>query len=248
MKKIKYAVTILMWTMMITPVLAQDPVVMLSKIDSVQNAFSDMSATEQMQLIDDNGQGKERAVDIRQKGKELRMVRFLEPADVRGVGFLRLASDRLYIYLPAFRKVRRIASSATDENFMGTDFTYEDMSQSTYSDDYNPQDLTTRNGQYRLTLIPKAGADVNYGKLVLVADTPTFVLRKVEYFDRRGEKTKELTVDDVEKIDGYWMGKTMVMQSLEKKHRTILKLSDIRFDRGLSDNAFSERSLKRPIR
>lgn len=230
------------------PVWGQSPGEILSKIDSVQNAFSDMSATEQMQLIDENGRVKERVVEIQQKGTELRMVRFLEPADVRGVGFLRLASDRLYLYLPAFRRVRRIASSATNENFMGTDFTYEDMSQSSYSEDYTAEELSIQNGQYQLTLLPKPGADVSYHKLILFADASTYVLRKVEYYNRGEQKTKELMYDEVEKIDGYWMGKTMRMKSLEDNHETILELSDIQFDRGLSDSEFSERSLKRPIR
>jgi outer membrane lipoprotein-sorting protein len=230
------------------PAVGQSPDQILAKIDSVQNAFSDMSATEQMKLIDEENRVKKRVVEIKQKGKELRMVRFREPADVRGVGFLRLDSDRLYLYLPAFRKVRRIASSATNENFMGTDFTYEDMSQSVYADDYTARELSTQQRQYRLFLEPKPGADVNYHHLVILADTSNYVLRKVEFYDREEEKIKELTIDNVEKIEGYWMGKTMRMKSLDDNHETVLELSDIRFDQGLSDSDFTERMLKRPIR
>lgn len=248
MRPLKPIIPILILFLYTFPAQEQSAGEILSKIDSVQNAFSDMSATQQMQLIDENGRVKERVVEIRQKGNELRMVRFLEPADVRGVGFLRLASDRLYLYLPAFRRVRRIASSATNENFMGTDFTYGDMSQSRYSDDYSAKNLSTQNGRYRLMLAPKPGADVNYHHLVMFADTSNYVLRKVEYYNRRDDQTKELAIDDVEKIDGYWMGKTMRMKSLDENHETVLELSDIRFDQGLSDSEFSERNLKRPIR
>lgn len=230
-----------------SPSRGQSPEQVLSKIDSVQNAYSDLSATQQLQLIDENGRIRERTVEIRQKGKELRMVRFLEPDDVRGVGFLRLASDRLYLYLPAFRKVRRIASSAADENFMGTDFTYEDLSQSTYSDDYTAIDLSTQNGQYRVTLEPKSDADVSYAQLIVYADPTTWVLRKVEYYRERGQ-FKVLEINDVERMDGYWMGRTMRMKTLDNNHETIMKLSDIRFDRGIPDSEFSERTLKRPIR
>ncbi|MAO64293.1 MAG: hypothetical protein CL666_04785 [Balneola sp.] len=248
MRRFKSILPILILIFYAFPSWGQTPDVILSKIDSVQNAFSDMSATEQMRLIDEENRIKERVVEIQQKGKELRMVRFREPADVRGVGFLRLASDRLYLYLPAFRKVRRIASSATNENFMGTDFTYEDMSRSSYSEDYLARDMSMQNGQYRLLLEPKSGADVNYHHLVIFADTSNYVLRKVEFYNREEEKTKELTINDVENIDGYWMGKTMSMKSLEENHETVLKLSDIRFDQGLSDSEFSQRTLKRPIR
>ncbi|SHG38548.1 outer membrane lipoprotein-sorting protein [Fodinibius roseus] len=230
------------------PVQAQNATAILAKVDSVQNAFSDMTANEQMIITDASGSQKERTLRINQKGSELRMVRFLEPADVRGVGFLRVAADRLYLYLPAFRRVRRIASSAKNENFMGTDFTYEDMSQSVYADDYTARELSTQQGQYRLFLEPKPGADVNYHHLVILADTSNYVLRKVEFYDREEEKIKELTIDNIEKIDGYWMGKTMRMVSLDDNHETVLELSDIRFDQGLSDSDFTERMLKRPIR
>lgn len=248
MKHLKFILSLLILGSYTWPSWAQTPNEILSKIDSVQNAFTDMSATQQMQLIDENGRMKERVVEVQQKGTELRMVRFLEPADVKGVGFLRLASDRLYLYLPAFRRVRRIASSATNENFMGTDFTYEDMSQSVYADDYTAEELSTQNGQFQLTLSPKPDADVSYQKLRLFADASTYVLRKVEYYTRAEEKSKELTYDEVEQIQGYWTAKTMRMNSLEENHETNLELSDIRFDQGLSDDQFSERSLKRPIR
>lgn len=249
MKLFKYilSLNLLLIVFITLPAVGQSPDQILAKIDSVQNAFSDMSATEQMKLIDEENRVKKRVVEIKQKGKELRIVRFREPADVRGVGFLRLNSDRLYLYLPAFRKVRRIASSATNENFMGTDFTYEDMSQSVYADDYTARELSTQQGQYRLLLEPKPSADVNYHHLVIHADTSNFVLRKVEYYNRL-ERKKELSIDNVENIYGYWMGKMMRMVSLDENHETVLELSDIQFDQGLSDSEFSERSLKRPIR
>jgi outer membrane lipoprotein-sorting protein len=230
------------------PVKAQNATAILAKVDSVQNAFADMTANEQMIITDANGSQKERTLRINQKGSELRMVRFLEPADVRGVGFLRVASDRLYLYLPAFRRVRRIASSAKNENFMGTDFSYEDMSQSTYADDYNAGDLNRQQGRWILTLSPKPGADVSYGKLILYVDPANYVVRKVEYFeDNDSAPVKELLVDDVRQIEGYWMGRTMEMIDLRDQHRTRLELEDIAFDQGLSESFFSERNLKRPV-
>lgn len=239
---------VLLLTISITPARAQTPKQILVKIDSVQNAFSDMAATEHMIITEENGPRKERQVIVKQKGSELRMVRFLEPADVRGVGFLRISSDRQYLYLPAFRRVRRIASSAQNENFMGTDFSYEDMSQSTYGNDYEARSIEKSGESYFLELYPKPEADVTYAKLNLYVSASSFVIQKIEYFDDNSRQVKELTIDDVEKIDGYWMGKTMAMKTLKRNSRTTLTLSDIQFDQGLSDSDFTERMLKRPIR
>ena len=217
----------------------------LAKVDSVMNAPKDMTAIEKMTLTDSDGSQKDRDTKIYQKGSEWRLVRFLKPADVRGVGFLRLAPDRLYLYLPAFRKVRRIASSVKNENFMGTDFTYEDMSQSSYGNDYTSKLIKEENNQFVLELKPKPNADVSYEKLILFVDQQNYVYRKIEYY-KNGKQVKVLTIDNIEKIDNYWFGKKMEMRNLKNDHRTTLTLTDIKFDQGLSDKVFTERNLKRP--
>lgn len=219
----------------------------LGRIDSVLSAPEDMEAHEVMTLIENGGRRTTREVRIRQKGSDLRLVQFLSPADVRGVGFLRRSENQLYLYLPAFRKVRRIASSATREDFVGTDFTYEDLAQRTYADDYEPTDLHLDGGQYVLDLTPRPDADVSYDRLTLRADTGNFVLRQVDYFS--GERpVKRMTVDNIVQVDGYWIGKRMEMTDRRSGHRTVLELSEINFDQGLSESLFSERYLRRPVR
>ncbi|MFV1979896.1 MAG: outer membrane lipoprotein-sorting protein [Rhodothermia bacterium] len=230
---------------------AQDAAAALARIDSVSNSAKDMTAREEMILIDRDGSQKTRTIRMYQKGSELRMVQFESPADVRGVGFLRRASDQLYLYLPAFRKVRRISSSATNENFMGTDFTYEDMSQNTYAADYEATALRSEGqeeGRYALDLIPKPGAGVSYGRLVLYADSSNDVLRRVEYYGRTDVVKKVLTIDDIQQIDGYWIGNRMSMQNQKTDHSTVLVLTEVEFDLGLKDEFFSQRMLKRPVR
>ncbi|MFQ5798065.1 MAG: outer membrane lipoprotein-sorting protein [Bacteroidota bacterium] len=240
--------TFMMSHLFLSQAAAQEGDAILAKIDSVMNAPSDMTAVEKMTLIDKNGSQRLRDTKIYQKGSEWRLVRFLSPADVRDVGFLRLAEDRLYLYLPAFRKVRRIASSVKNENFMGTDFSYEDMSQSEYRNDYSAKLLEEKDGQYLLELTPRPGADVSYGRLVLYADKSNYVYRKIEYYNTAGKLGKILTVDNVEQIEGYWFGRRMEMQTVKDGHRTVLDLSEIQFDQGLSDNIFSQRNLKKPER
>ncbi|MFQ5799405.1 MAG: outer membrane lipoprotein-sorting protein [Bacteroidota bacterium] len=232
----------------IMPLAAQDGNTILTKVDSTMNAFKDMTAVEKMTLIEKDGSQKVRDTKIYQKGTEFRMVRFLTPADVRGVGFLRLGEERLYLYLPAFRKVRRIASSVKNEDFMGTDFTYEDLSQTEYAKDYSAKTVQEQDGQVVLELTPRPDADVTYGKLILYADKSNYVIRKIEYYTRSGKLEKELTVENVANIDGYWTGKRMEMRSLKDDHRTVLELKDMKFDQGLSERFFSERNLKRAER
>ncbi|MDQ7054067.1 MAG: outer membrane lipoprotein-sorting protein [candidate division KSB1 bacterium] len=172
----------------------------------------------------------------------------MSPAEVRGVSFLRRAEDRLYLYLPAFRRIRRIASSIKNERFMGTDFTYEDMSQSEFSKDYFAERLPDQDGLFVLQLTPRPDADVSYGRLVVYADSTNYVYRKVEYYDREGRVQKELILSDIERVDGYWVPKTMEMRDLSRNHKTLLELLEVRFDQGLSNKFFTQRNLKRPER
>ncbi len=230
------------------PVLAQDAATILARIDSVLNAPADRVMVEKMTLIDKNGSQKVRKIKFYQKGSELRLVRFLSPADVRGVAFLRRAEDRLYLYLPAFRRIRRIASSIKNERFMGTDFTYEDMSQSEFSRDYRAERLPDAKGQYVLQLTPLPDADVSYGRLVVYADRSNYVYRKVEYYGRDGKLQKQLLMSDIQQVDGYWVPKKMEMRDVRRNHKTILELLEVKFDQGLSDKLFTQRNLKRPVR
>lgn len=228
------------------PLLAQDAQTILARVDSVMNAPKDMVALEKMTLIDKKGSEKVRDMKLYQKGSQWRLVRFLTPADVRGVSFLRLTEDRMYLYLPAFRKVRRIASSIKNEDFMGTDFSYEDMSQTELTPDYEAKWVAGGSeGLYVLALTPRPKADVSYSKLVLYVRKDNFVYTKVEYYTLAGKLEKVLTVENIEKVGPYWVGKRMEMTNLRKNHRTLLELSEIRFDQNLKDAVFTQRNLKR---
>jgi outer membrane lipoprotein-sorting protein len=169
------------------------------------------------------------------------------PADVRGVGFLRLAEDRMYLYLPAFRRVRRIASSIKNQNFMGTDFSYEDMSQTRFGDDFAVTAAEAGSDTYTITLEPKVEADVSYARIVMEVQRSNWVYTRIDYYDSNGERVKTLTASDVVQTDGYWIANRLEMVSWKSGHRTVLDLEELSFDSELSDDLFTERALKRPI-
>ncbi|MFV1989019.1 MAG: outer membrane lipoprotein-sorting protein [Gemmatimonadota bacterium] len=246
--QIKWATAVLALTTAMVPgtASAQDGNTMLARVDSVMNAPLDQTAVERMTLIDRDGSTKERELRFYQKGSEKRLVRFVKPADVRGVAFLRLADDRMYLYLPAFRRVRRIASSIKNEGFMGTDFSYEDLSQTSYSEDFEVTAVSKGSGSYTLTLERRDGADVSYARLVMEVSDADWVARKIDYFDESGERIKTYTATEVQQIDGYAYVTGMEMVSWRSGHRTVLELEELLLDSGLSDDLFTQRSLKRP--
>jgi outer membrane lipoprotein-sorting protein len=215
------------------------------KMDAVVNAPKDMHQFLKMILIDKDGDEKERKSEMFQKGDDTRLVRFLSPADQKGISFLSLPDDVMYLYLPAFRKIRRIASHVKNENFAGTDFTYDDMSTFNYAEEYNPKLLETTDEIYILELTPKSDVKKEYSKLKMFVRKDNFYPVKIEHFDQGGNLWKVMERRKIEKKGGHWVATEMEMKDLKKQHSTISITETIELDSGLSDQIFTKRNLKK---
>lgn len=248
MKKLEIFILIALITFIAEGAYALTGDEILKKAEDAMNAPTDRTATEKMTLIKAGGSEKLREIRFYQMGSDKRMVVFLSPADVQGVSFLSLSEERMYLYLPAFRKVRRIASHIKNEDFMGTDFSYEDMAETEYSDDYTATLETESAGQYVLKLKPRSDADVGYSKQRMRIDKATFIPVKTEYYAEGGQLIKVLTSEDIKQVDGYWFPMKMTMETLKTGTRTILEMVEIKHDTGLSDRFFTTRNLKKQAR
>jgi outer membrane lipoprotein-sorting protein len=220
----------------------------LKRAEDVMNAPKDRMMKEKMTLLKSGGSKKELTIVIHQKGVDKRLIVFLSPADVKGVGFLSLTENTMYLYMPAFRKIRRIASHIKNEGFMGTDFSYEDLSETRFTDEYSATLVKEEANVYVLELTPKSGADVGYSKQRMWVDKKTFFPAKTEYFSKRDVLIKRLTSEDVEKVDGYWVPMKMTMVTLKSGHRTVLETIEVEHDSGISDQFFTKRNLKKQAR
>ncbi len=221
------------------------PQQIIKKTDDVVNAPKDQDMSSVMILIDDKGNEKERKTVMLQKGSETRLVRFLTPADQKGIAFLSLPDDVMYLYLPAFHKIRRIASHVKNNNFAGTDFSYDDMSSFKYSEEYNPKLLSTTDEFYSMELIPKKDVQKDYSKLIMTIRKDNFYPVKIEHFDKGGNLWKVLEKKRVEKKGSYWISLEMEMKDLKKNHSTKMITDKIKLDSGLSDKKFTKRNLKK---
>lgn len=217
----------------------------LKKTDSVVTAYKDMKGSTKTVLIDKDKSEKIREAETLEKGTDKRLIRFLSPADQKGIGFLSLPDDVQYIYLPAFHKTRRIASSAKNTNFAGTDFSYDDLTTFEYSKDYNPKLLETTNDAYVLELIPKAGVKKDYSKMKMWIRKDNFYPMKSESYDKSGKLWKVMERRRIEKFGNYWFSKEMEMKDVKINHSTKMIVEKPEFDTGLSDDLFTERNLSR---
>jgi len=151
----------------------------------------------------------------------------------------------MYIYMPAFAKVRRIASHVKNENFMGTDFTYDDMAQTDYVKNYTPSLREETDNHYVLELVPNEESEIDYSRLVMWVDKTTMLPDKVEFYDRPGLLLKIMTQTDVRRIDGYLTPHHIKMEDVQDKHKTIMDLEAVVHDQSIPDKQFTQRHLKR---
>jgi len=224
---------------------ALDGPAILLRVDEATNGPRDQSMQARLLLIDKDGGTKERSFEMLQKGSDRRIARFLSPADQKGIAVLSLPDGVIYLYLPAFKKVKRIASHVKNSSFAGTDFTYDDMEAKRYSEHYTAVLLASEAEHFVLELRPRKPEDSDYGRLVMRVDRQSFVPMSVEFYNKKDAPVRRLSSSGLEKIGAYWIAKEREMTDLLSGHRSRMVLSSVRFDTNLGDDLFSTRYLER---
>ena len=212
----------------------------------------DMSNKTNMILT--NSKGKSRTNTMASKsmdGNKKQIIWFLEPKDDKGVSFLKIEhddkDDEMRMWLPAFKKVRRISSKKKGDTFMGSDLSYEDMSNRDISEnEYVRLDDETVNEIecYVLEITPKKEAKSTYSKHISwIAKDGLYGVQE-KSFDKRGElkKRKEFTF---QKMKIYYVIERVFVEDVQKQHTTKVTFSDIQIDSGIDENLFQEKNLKR---
>lgn len=242
----KKSMSILLVLVLIVPAMqlrAQDAATILKNVDNVLNAPKDQDIQTTITITDKSGKQSVRTMSMIQKGSDKRLVKFLSPADQKGIGFLSLPGDNLTLYLPAFGKTRKIASSVKNTKFAGTDFSYEDMEAKRYSDKWIPKLSATAGGNYTLELTPRSGVSTDYSKLVMTVRTADNYPIRIDHYDKSGKLYKVLTDNRVEKVGKYLIAKELVMEDKRTGSKTKMTITSVKFDTGLTDDRFTEREL-----
>jgi outer membrane lipoprotein-sorting protein len=180
-----------------------------------------------------------------QKGHDKRLTKFTAPADQKGIGFLSLPNDVMYLYLPAFNRTRRIASHVKNTKFAGTDFTYEDMEAKRDADKWNGTLKEENRTHWVIEMSLKPGKTSDYSRIIKWIRKDNYFPEKMEMYDKAGNLQKVLTREQIEKIDGFWTCRQYEMKDVKEDHSTRMMLMNIKFNKGMSDDVFTERSLAR---
>lgn len=229
--------------------------------DEGDNRTADMK----MILVDKNGKQRIRMLKTftKDKGKDTYRLMFFEsPADVKDTAFLTYdyndheKDDDQWLYLPALRKTKRIATSDKSGSFMGSDLNYSDMTSRDLEDyDYFLKKEMDDRGHkvWLIEAVPRSKAVIDesgYTKsLLLIRQDNFFVVRAIQWV-KGGGYLKYMDVKTLKQIDGIWVSSEMhVTKKRNKKtvHKTILKLNNVHFNQPLDYDQFSQRRMEKGL-
>ena len=221
---------------------------------------NDMKAKVRMRLLSKDGGERVRELimarrNVKAGGDQKYFILFLQPADVRDMTFLvwkypQRDSDR-WLYIPAIKLVKRIAANDKRSSFVGSDFSYEDVSGRAAGEDNH---MLLREEKYEgkelfvVKSVPKDEKSADFGYKVSWIDKGNFVLWKEEYYDKRGALFKVFTADEVKSIQGFPTTVKRMMKNVQTGHWTEAAYGEVKYNLGLADGLFSERSLMNPPR
>jgi hypothetical protein len=188
-------------------------------------------------------------------GDAKNLIRFTDPPEVKGVGFLSLARPGVqnpdqWLYLPSMKRERRIAAQDRDSSFVGTDFNYEDMEEfdhEKYKVELHGEQLVDGAPCYVIEAKPleKKVKSAYEKKILFLRKDNLYLLREDLY--RKGDKEpgKRMTLSDLQQIGGHWVALRMEMKDLKKGSTTTVLLKEILFDKPQPSSRFTLQNLNR---
>jgi hypothetical protein len=180
---------------------------------------------------------------VRVKGGK-RLVELTAPADVKGTKALALSPSQMYVYLPVFGKVRRVASHV-DQGFMGMTFALGDFD-TRYGDRYTATVASESPSEVKLTAVPKADQGATYGRLELTVDKERMLPTEIRYFDAAGAHVKTETRKGITCQDGVCAASEVKMVDLSKGGAwTRLTRRAWKVNEDLDDALFTKRALEK---
>ncbi len=216
---------------------------------------------EEVMLLVDVKSGAKEKRDVKRYAKDVgndlnrALLVFLKPADIKGTALLtheNPEADDQWLYMPAVKKMQRIAQGSKKSYFMGTDFTYEDME----PEDIDNYEYTIKKEEavdhvkpakdcYVIEAVPankEKKKATSYSKRLIWVDKENFTTLKVEFYDRRKRLLKTQKSFEFENLTGtVYRPKKTIMDNHKKKHKTLNMVKKRVLNEPIEDSVFTER-------
>lgn len=250
----------LLWVGIIAAATATDDaakgLAIAEEADRRDDGWGDERATLEMVLRNRQGQESRRTLDIAKlevaDDGDRSLTVFDTPRDVAGTALLTyshaLTPDDQWLYLPALKRVKRIASANKSGPFVGSEFAYEDLGSSEV-DKYAYRWLRDETFDDRPCFVVEQRpryAHSGYTRRIVWLDQAMYQPLKVEFYDRKDALLKTLVARGHRQfLDRYWRPAEMEMVNHQTGRSTRLAWREYRFRTGLTARDFDQNTLKR---
>lgn len=203
----------------------------------------DRSMEAVMVIRDRSGREQERVIRSVMKGDEKLMITFVEPAELAGVTFMSLPGGNMWIYLPAQGRVRRISGSMVREGFGGSDFSYEEMADISFTGRDSVLEMTAAElgGRAAWVLV----LDDNGAQTRLWVDRELYVPLRVESFGAGEAPEKRVEFGDFRSAGDLKLPGRIEMHDLRRGSTTELRVREFELNTGIPDSRFTEAGMRR---
>jgi hypothetical protein len=245
------------------PAFADDPEAR-KIMEQVDDRDDGDNQTGNLQMILIDKRGKQRVRELKSFGKDkgedtYSMMFFLSPADVQDTGFLTYdyddadRDDDQWLYLPALKKTKRIAASNKSGSFMGSDFSYADMTDrpiERYEFTLLQESEIDGHPVWVIQSVPATKEEIDetgYTKSIQFVRKDNFVVIRSKIWLKKGKRNKYMEVKELEQIEGIWVPTLITMTTKKGKqtlHKTLLRTSNVKFDQPLDFESFTVRGLE----
>jgi hypothetical protein len=217
-----------------------------------------LGATISLTITEKNNSVRNRTISMQtksyQEGTEKRMIRFIDPADVRGTSMLiidnKTLADEMWIYLPALKKTRRIVSTEKGKSFMSSEFSNADMSSPTLSDFTNRHLRNSgENNQWIIESIPineDKADEYGYSKKVTYLSADKYLVNKMEFYNFDNQLYKVIEIKAVlPGSNGRYLISDMYAKNLLNGRSSELKFANVKMDQVIDDSVFTIQNLEK---
>jgi len=217
-----------------------------------------MTGKMNLKITEKNGSTRNRTISMTSKsydgGLEKRLIRFLEPADVRGTAMLivdnRDIPDEMWIYLPALKKKRRIVTSEKGKSFMSSEFSNADMTSPTLSDfSYKHITVAGPANQWIIESIPVTddkADEYGFSRRISYIDKDSYQTKKMEFYGFDNRLFKVIEIRDVVLLrDGKYMIRDMAASNLLNGRKSEIVFSNLSEGTDIDDSFFTLRNLEK---
>ena len=220
-------------------------------------AGNDGVANVSMRIIDKKGKERIREfvmlrLDVEDGGDQKYYTYFKKPSDVSRLTFMvhksAKGNDKRWIYVPAIDLVKQISADDKNSSFVGSDFSYEDVSGRHWSEDTHRLLYDSTWNDKAVWVIESTPKEKYKGftRKVSYIGKETYLPYKELYFGKKDKLVKVMTSEEIKEVDGIITITHRTMKDVKKNRVTHVIFEDIDYNTGIKDEIFTERYLMNP--